>query len=209
MSRLPDAGTLDALVIAADDEADRQAWEGLVVQPGGAEAWRAAVARRRRLDTIAGAVRGRAWLARAIRQVAELSRHTHAAPGPRLSLEFPDAQLHALAGAVLGPADDSTSAEVVRPAWGQVVAVPLRVGEHVVLRVSEGAVAVDVRYLCKGHDGPLPTRTWKLEPDEAPVLLLALLGAQVGSPLREALEQAAGIAGVLLVEAAANGETPG
>ncbi|WP_437931130.1 hypothetical protein WMF37_18515 [Sorangium sp. So ce291] len=71
----------------------------------------------------------------------------------------------------------------------------------------EGQAAIDVRYLCRVQDGSLPERTWMLEADEAPVLLLALVGAQTGTTLREVLEQATAIAGILLLEAEASGET--
>ncbi|XXY48751.1 hypothetical protein WME91_52980 [Sorangium sp. So ce269] len=71
----------------------------------------------------------------------------------------------------------------------------------------EGQAAIDVRYLCRDQDGSLPERIWMLEADEAPVLLLALVGARTGTTLREALEQATAIAGVLLLEAPASGET--
>ncbi|WP_438002332.1 hypothetical protein WMF26_24755 [Sorangium sp. So ce185] len=192
MSHLPDAGTLDALVLGLSEAADERAWEGLVMQPGSAEAWRAAVARRRRLDAIAGAVRGRAWLARAMRQVTAPSRRARTPLDVELSLDFPDAQLKTLVNPGLGPADERQAGEVLRPVWGQIAPVK---------------AAIDVRYRCKGHDGSLPERTWMLEADEAPVLLLALVGARTGTTLREALEQAAAIAGVLLLEAPASGET--
>ncbi|WP_437878397.1 hypothetical protein [Sorangium sp. So ce513] len=208
MSDLPDAGTLDALVLGTSDAADQHAWESLVMQPGGAEAWQAALARRRRLDAIADAVRGRAWLARAMRQVTVLSRRARMALDVELSLDFPDAQLQTLVDPMLGPADEREPAEVVRPAWGRIVPVHLPRGESVTLRAAEGQAAIDVRYLCRDQEGSLPERTWMLEADEAPVLLLALVGAQTGTPLREAIEQATAMAGVLVLEAPANGETP-
>jgi hypothetical protein len=207
MSHLPDAGTLDALVLGLSEATDEHAWESLVMQPGGVEAWRAAVARRRRLDAIACAVRGRAWLARVMRQITTLSRRARMTLDVELSLDFPDAQLQTLVNPMLGPADEREAAEVLRPAWGQIVPVHLPRGERVTLRAAEGQAAIDVRYLCKGQDGSLPERTWMLEAEEAPVLLLALVGAQAGSTLREALEQATAIAGVLLLEAPASGET--
>ncbi|AUX43647.1 uncharacterized protein SOCE26_050990 [Sorangium cellulosum] len=208
MSHLPDAGTLDALVLGLSEAADEHAWEGLVIQPGGAEAWRAAVARRRRLDAIAGAVRGRAWLARAMRQVTALSRRARTPLDVELSLDFPDAQFQTLVDPMLGPSDEREPAEVVRPAWGRIVPVHMPRGERVTLRAAEGQAAIDVRYLCRDQDGSLPERTWMLEADEAPVLLLALIGAPTGTTLREAVEQATAIAAVLVLEAPANGETP-
>lgn len=210
MSHLPDAGTLDALVLGTSDAADQHAWKSLVMQPGGADAWRAAVARRRRLDAIAGAVRGRAWLARAMRQVTALSRRARMALDVELSLDFPDAQFQPLVDPMLGPADEREPAEVLRPAWGRIVPVHLPRGERITLRAAEGQAAIDVRYLCRDQDGSLPEQTWMLETGEAPVLLLALVGTQAGSTLREALEQATAIAGVLLLEAEeaeASGET--
>lgn len=136
------------------------------------------------------------------------ARRVRAAVPIELSLWFPDAQLDALAGAVLGPTDEPPTAYVLRPAWGQVVPVRLPIGERVTLHAADEQGAVDVRYLHDDEGGPLPSRTWRLEPEEAPVLLLALLGTQAGTTLGEALEQATAIAGVLLLEAASTGEDP-
>jgi hypothetical protein len=195
------------LVIGADDPEDRAAWEALVRLPGGAEAWRAAVARRRRMDLVTRAVRGRTWLASAMHRLSVLSRRLRTTPAVELCLAFPEAQLDALADAELSPVDDSVADQEVVPRWGQTVPVHVQLGHQIGLNVTDQAT-VDVRYLTHGRDGPLPSRTWRLEPGEAPVLLVALIGADAGSPLSEALAQATAAAGVLVLEAAPVGEPP-
>lgn len=209
MRGVPDAGTLDALVAGSLDEEDRPAWEALVMRPGGAEAWRAAVARRRRLDALASAVRGRAWLARVLGEVAALSRRLRVQPAVELQLAFRDDRLDALMGATLGPVDDGFASEEITPRWGRIVTVRVRLGERIALRVVGEDALVDVRYLSQGREGSLPSRTWRLEPGEAPVLLVALLGSDAGRPLSEALADATAAAGVLLMEATPDGETSG
>lgn len=207
MNRLPDAATLDMLVIGADDPEDRAAWEALVRLPGGAEAWGAAVARRRRLDLVTRAVRGRSWLASAMHSMSVLSRRLRTKPTAELRFAFPDAQIDALAGAALGPDDGGFADEEIQPRWGQTVPVHLQFGDRIGLHVVTNQAIVDVRYLSQGRDGPLPSRTWRLEPGEAPVLLVALIGADAGSPLSDALAQATAIAGVLVLEAAPVADT--
>jgi hypothetical protein len=61
--------------------------------------------------------------------------------------------------------------------------------------------------LSQGCDGPLPSRTWRIEPGEAPVLLVALIGADAGSPLSDARAQATAAAGMLVLEASPFGAT--
>ena len=207
MRGLPDAGTLGALVAGTHDDEDRPAWEALVTQPGGAEAWGGAVARRHRLDTLASAVRGRAWLARALGEVSALSRRFRSKPAFALQLAFPDAHLDALAGAALGPSDGAFVDDKIELRWGQIVTVRLRVGDRIALPVVTDQTPVEVRYLSQGRDGSLPGRAWHLEPGEAPVLLVALIGAEAESTLSEALTQATAAAGVLLLEAASMGAT--
>ena len=150
MSGLPDAATLDVLVIGADDPEDRAAWEALVRFPGGAEAWGAAVARRRRMNLLAGAVRGRSWLASAMHFVSVLSRRRRTRPTVDLYLAFPDAPVGALAEATLGPVDDGFADERIQPRWGQVVAAPMQLGDLVGLHVVADQAVVDVRYFEPG-----------------------------------------------------------
>jgi len=204
---LPDAGTLDALVIGASDPDDGAAWDALVKLPGGAEAWADAVARRRRMDILAGVVCGRPWLASCMLRLSTLARRIRTRTAVELLLEFPDAPLDALAGATLGPVDESFADRAIRPRWGQIVPVGVRIGERVALRVVPDPPFVDVRYLSEGTNGSLPSRTWRLEPGEAPVLIVALLGTAAGSSLSDALEHATATAGVLLLEATPAGTT--
>lgn len=202
MSQLPDAATLDALVIGTDDADDRAAWEALVRLPGGEEAWHAAVTRRRRLDLLASSMRGRSWLASCVHRLSVLSRRVRAKPAMGLLLEFPDLQLDALAGATLGPVDEDFADRNVQPWWGETVPVHVRLGERITLNAATEHPVVDVRYLSDGREGSLPERTWRLEQGEAPVLLIALVGTDARSPLAVALTQATAAAGVLLLEEA-------
>jgi hypothetical protein len=207
MNHLPDAGTLDALVIGADEPDDREAWEALVTLPGGAEAWLAAVARRRRMDQLAAATRGRPWLARAILLLSRSARKLRSIPGIGLSVEHLDREMGALAEALLGSGEQLDNAQPVRPIWGQIVTIRVNVGERIKLSSTSEEAPIDVRYLCNGQSGALPTRIWELEPGEAPVLLLALAGTSPDRPQDEAMAHATGLAGVLLLELEANGET--
>lgn len=202
MSRVLDAGTLDALVLGADEPDDVQAWEALVCNPGGAEAFREAVARRRRKDQMASALLGRPWLARAVSGLLAFSRKMKSAPSEALSFIFPDRELDALVTATLGPAEQEPALEVVQPRWGQVVPVRMRPGERVTLQPAAGSDPIDVRYLCRGVEGALPTRTWALEAGEAPVLLIALVGAHSKDTLTEGLGRAAAMAGVIILDEA-------
>jgi hypothetical protein len=201
VSQLPDAATLDALVIGTDESDDRAAWEALVRLPGGAEAWHAAVTRRRRIDLLASAMLGRSWLASCVHRLSVLSRRVRAKPPIRLLLGFPDVQLDALAGATLGPVDEEFADQDVQPRWGETVPVRVRLGDRITLNAVADDAFVDVRYLSDGRDGSLPGRTWRLEQGEAPVLLVALVGADARSSLTAALTQATAAAGVLLLEA--------
>jgi hypothetical protein len=208
MRRLPDAATLDALVLGTAGANDADAWEALVLEPGGAEAWDKAVARRRRMDALAYAARSGAWLSRVLRGVLRTARRARSVPTIELFVDFPDAPLDGLVGATLGPAEEDLRAAEPRLVWGQIVPVQVRLGELVALRTSSDA-QLDVRYLSAGQEGPLPTRTWKLEPGEAPVLLVALVGGDTQAPVAQALATATAVAGLLILEAAANGETSG
>ncbi len=199
MSR-PDVETLDALVLGTDAPEDHAAWEALVRNPGGADMFREAVARRRRRDLVASALLGRPWLARAIAKLSAMSRQTKAAPTSTFSLLFPDAELDALVTATLGPAEEGPGAEILAPHWGQVVPVRMRVGDRITLEPSPGADPVDVRYVCQGAEGTLPTRTWKLEAGEAPVLLVALVGSAPEETLAQAMVHAKAMAGIVLLD---------
>lgn len=200
MSRLPDAGTLDALVLNTGDSEDEGAWEALVREPGGARAWRDAVARRRRTDLVASAIQGRPWLARAVRQLSMFARQIGHAPKMDISIAFPDSELDALAAATLGPAEENDVAEIVQPRWGQTVPATIRVGNRITLRPPSEMDVIDVRYVCNGQEGSLPSRTWRLERGEAPVLLIALVATNSEETIAEAMKHARGIAAVLLLE---------
>lgn len=197
---LLDTGTLDTLVLGTTEPGDEEAWESLVRDPEGARAWQGAVARRRRMDLVASAIRGRPWLARAVRRLSAATRRVKQTPEIALSVVFPDSELDALAAATLGPDDEQATAEIVEAGWGQIVPVRVRLGSRVSLQPSPDADAADVRYVCNGEEGALPGRTWKLESGEAPVLLVALVEASPADPLDEAMSRSTAMAGVLLLE---------
>ena len=207
MNHLPDAATLDALVIGADEPEDQAAWQALIMLPGGTEMWCAAVARRRRMDQLAAATQGRPWLAHATLLLSRTARKLRAMPDIGLSLVFPDRAKGELVEALLGAEDQHEAAEIVPPVWGQIVTIRVKVGERLTLKPSSDETPVDVRYLCNGQTGSLPTKTWKLERGEAPVLLLALAGASPDLAHDEAVAHATGLAVVLVLEFEANGET--
>ena len=200
MSTLPDRGTLDALILGASEPEDDAAWEALVRHPGGERAWNDALARRRRMDLVASAIRGRPWLARAVQRLRTLGRTRKHTPGTELSFLFLDAELDDLASATLGPAEDQWDATPLQPEWGRVVSIRVRVGAAVSLQLSAGSEVVDVRYVCNGSEGNLPSRTWRLEPGESPVLLVALAGTSPELALDEAMTRSTGMWGMLLLE---------
>jgi hypothetical protein len=200
MSRLPDAGTLDALVLGTDATENAAAWEALLRHPEAVEAWQRAAARRRRMDLVATAIRARPWLAQVVQQMSSLSRRLRTTPGFTIAIRFPDAELDELAMATLGPVDAQDEREAARPSWGTIVPVRLQVGKRITLQPSSATGLIDVRYLCNRQEGSLPTRTWQLEPAEAPVLLIAAVGASHEAPLSKVLEGAEALAGVLVVE---------
>lgn len=208
MRQLPDVATLDAMVLGTAGANAAEAWEALVLEPGGAEAWDEAVARRRRIDALAYAARSGEWLSRVLRGVLRAARRAHSVPAIELFLDFSGDPLDELVGATLGLAEEDPRVAAPSLAWGQIVPVQVRIGELVALRASSDA-QLDVRYLSAGQEGPLPTRTWKLESGEAPVLLVALVGGDSQAPVAQALATATAVAGLLILEAAANGETSG
>ena len=77
--------------------------------------------------------------------------------------------------------------------------VRLRIGEHVQISIG-GPNPVSVRYACNGTEDVLPTGRWKLEPGDAPVLLVALVGLDPAGLAQADVGRATGIAGVLLLE---------
>lgn len=208
MRQLPDVATLDAMVLGTAGANAAEAWEALVLEPGGAEAWDEAVARRRRIDALAYAARSGEWLSRVLRGIRRAARRKHSVPTIEIFIDFPGAPLDELIGATLGPVEEDPRAAAPSLAWGQIIPIQVRLGDCVALRTSSDA-QLDVRYLSAGQEGTLPTHTWKLEPGEAPVLLVALVGGDSQAPVAQALATATAVAGVLLLEAAANGETSG
>lgn len=150
------------------------AWERLVTEAGGGDAWERAVERRRALSGHAHLVRGRPWLARLShgvrRAVRRLGAMSHAPP----TLELAQGP----AGLALGPAEASPLAEALEVRWGDTRSVALPLGTTVTFRDPR----LTVRYQTPTASGDLPTRTWTLEPGDAPVALVAHLGAGEDAP---------------------------
>src|SRR5512132_854776 len=67
-SSKPDTAALDAMLLGGVED-DLDAWEWLVSDPNGDEAWASASRRRRRIDRVAIAIQGRPWLARLMSSV--------------------------------------------------------------------------------------------------------------------------------------------
>ena len=149
------------------------AWERVVAEPDAAEAWEAAVARRRRIDAHAQLVLGRPWLARLCREVRRVARRvksSHLAP----ALELAPGRL----GHVLGPAEGSPLAVPLEVPWGETRSVSLPLGAV----VTFADPSLTVRYETATGSGDLPTRTWELEPGDAPVALIARHGSDEEAP---------------------------
>lgn len=190
----PDAATLDAMVLGGAED-DMEAWQWLLSAPEGEAVWSDAVRRRRRVDRVALAIQGRPWLARAILFVRSLPSGGH---GPELKVV---SELSPLA-IPLGLKETQPLAVE----WGGVVTRPTRLGDTVELRLPEPNGRVRCFYRSRDGEGVLDPPRWRLEPREAPVLLLACLDPGDAGSLEAASARAAAVAAVILVEEE-NGET--
>lgn len=195
MSRKPDVGTLDAMVQALDDELDAPAWEWLVASEDGFGEWERASQARSDADAFAELV-----LANPI--AAAISSHARRLGGALRAFAVIVAG-PTPATAMLGPT--SASAMNLVADWGRITTIRVRVGfsvrfetDEVTWGLSRGGSPV---LLSKGQ-------SWRLETGEAPVMLFALQGAG-GASFEKDREEAAAIAGVLVLEEATEerGET--
>lgn len=186
----PDAATLDAMVLGGVED-DPEAWAWLVSTPDADEAWANAARRRRRLDRVATAIQGRPWLARLTSSI--LARRP-VAGAPALESVFVVGALEA----ALRETDEEAEAIVVE--WGGVITRSVQVGQTLGLRMQPPAANVRCFYCWRGGEGEL-SGGWTLEPNEAPVLLLACLDASDASTVDRAVVTAEAVAGVLLMEA--------
>jgi hypothetical protein len=193
MARLLHPALLDSLVLATEEEEQLPAWEALL-SPEGAEAWEQALSRRQRLDTLADVVRDRPWLAWPLLVARRLARRMKAPPPLRVEALLGSAEL----GAMLGPQEE---ARVLPLTWGHIEPHTVEPGTHVRLQLQAAAEPVELFFARAGESAPLSSGAWDLEPGEAPVLLLACVGARGARNAEEALAMATAAAGLILLEA--------
>ena len=178
---------IDALVLGSG-EAD-ETWQQLVASPEGTAAWRAAVARRQRLDRWAVLLQGHHWLAAATLRARRALRAQRALTGgARFQI-----QPSPLA-AMLTP----RPARQVELPWGRQEVVEVAIGEE--LRLTSDTEHVVVFYQYSTRSGVL-TSSWRMEAGDAPVLLVAVQGGseQVRS-IDEALSSGLSMALLVLIE---------
>lgn len=193
------AALIDAMV-AGDDGADLDtAWDWVLSSPHSADAWERAVSRQQHRRALALAMQGRPWLAR-MTAVLMAARRSVTVPPPRLVLErFP-------VPAMLGPASDAEEPGLsLTLEWGRVAHAEIDLGAVVELMPSVVREEMTFYYKTASQDGLLPGRRWKLEPLEAPVLLVVCLGIAGATRFEEALGAATALAGVILTERSTTG----
>jgi hypothetical protein len=182
----PDPGTLDAMIQALDEDDDRPAWSWLVSSPDAAAAWDEAARHRADTDAFAEYVLARPKVASLLAAARRLPTPPHPAP----ALVVGRFELAMMRAAPPGQGRISLS-------WGRATTVRLPLEERVELETSAptwgiAPNAAPVR-LSRGIG-------WKLEPEDTPLLLLALLGAPPDAPFDEAVSLAIAIGGVLVLE---------
>jgi hypothetical protein len=171
---------VEEILVGGPAAEDHAAWKRLVAEPGGATAWETAVARQKWQASVASLVSGRPWLAQAmllVRRAARRLARPLFAPG---SAAIRDHMLDA----TLGPGQPSSDALTVSVDWGgsESMAVPL--GATVAV-TTDGPSAV--WWMTSQGRGPLPTKAWKLELGEAPVVLAIVQSEETGGDLDELL----------------------
>lgn len=202
MSREDLKAMLDELVAGEDGPELLPAWQELLRTPGAADLWEEAAARRRRTDELAGALLAHPWLARAWGQLRRLRRSLVQPPGVGLEASLrPD-----ILAAVLGPTSRPPT-HMAAPKWGQIEPVALALRSIVEIRPSSAqSEDLQIFYRSVAGEGRLRSRRWRLEPGEAPVLLLGVTGAGDSQGIEEALMRAVRACGILLIEAAETGQ---
>lgn len=195
---LPDLATLDDMLLdlptSGGEDEFAQGWEALVQTPGGEVAWRDAVARRQRLDRMAALCQAHPWLARPLLAFRRLGRRMTTAPSFVATAVFPPTPL---LDAVLDETDDAART-LVQLAWGDVVELAVPAGELVALEYPLDASVVIYYRTSHGEGRLLPGQHWRMEPDEAPVLLVFATDGGMADML-SALNHAPTCAAVLLV----------
>lgn len=196
---LPDLATLDDMLldVSTPGEEDELArgWEALVETPGGVAAWREALARRQRLDRMAALCQAHPWLARPLLAFRRLGRRLTTAPSFLATAAFPPTSL---LDAVLEDTNDAART-VVQLTWGDTMELAVPAGEIVALEYPlDASVAIYYR-TSRGEGRLLPGQHWRMEPDEAPVLLVLATDGGDMADMLSALDHAPTCAAVLLV----------
>jgi hypothetical protein len=191
----PDAATLDALVLGTDEAGDQAAWEWLVVTPGSGDRWAEAVARHAEMDRFAAALMAHPWLALALARMRKLGRAVAA-----WRLEVVAVKDEEAWAASLGPSSEGPTL-LARPSWGRLEPVTVGLGTIVELRPA-GHPVQGVRFFYKSQqgEGSVPEGRWRLEPGEAPVMLVAREDGSSAGTLDEVFAGGAAVAGILLLE---------
>lgn len=191
---LTERAALDAILLGEESERTAQAWRRLIEQPGGAQAWAAAVERRARIDRAAAVLARAPWLAPLLRQAGRVKRR-----GAGAASALRDVGARWLPGPpVLARALDAGDVRTVAVAWGEATVVHLAVGERIELRLDEDAAA-SLWSLGEAGAVALPGRAWQLEQGEAPVVLVVTAGPR-GADLDRSAERATAMAIVVIEE---------
>lgn len=192
-----DQGTLHCLIAGTlDADEERQAWLDLASHPGAPVRWQKAVQQRARLDSLVKAVSGRPWLAQQLLMIAKVGRRLKHLPRHPLEL-WPSS---ALLEATLAPS--SRDGEyMIELEWGRVLTYPVPIGSAVEIRPRDARADLQVFGVSGGQEVTVTSRSWQLEPGEAPVLLVAGIHGEKLATLRELLAHSTAAAAVVLVEA--------
>ncbi len=194
---LAERAALDAILLGEESDRTDDAWRRLVEEPGGALAWGAAVERRARIDRAAALLARAPWSAPLLRRLGRMRRRT---AEPSWPWQAPGAGW--LVGKpALARALDSGTSRPVEVVWGETTFVQLALGEQIELRLQDVAAA---SLWSVGQVGPvlLRGRAWRLEPAEAPVVLVVAGGSAI-EDFDLAVERATALAVVVLEESAA------
>ena len=191
----PDAGTLEALVMGTDEAGDQAAWEWLVITPGSGVLWAEAVAEREELDRFSAMLDVTPWVAAVMARMRKLGRVL-----AEWRLEAVAVRDQGSWAASLGPSNESASV-LASPSWGRLEPVTVERGTIVELR-PVGETPQDVRFFYRSAqgEGSLQEGRWRLDPGEAPVMLVACVGDAIVGSLDEALARGTAVAGILLLE---------
>lgn len=193
-----DRDALDALVAGVAPPEDAHLWRALVTEPSSAAVWKRAVRDRAHLDTLAQWLPGRPWLAE-LAQLAARKHRTNGSPSIDLTARTRRFLADALT-ATLRSTRDEQPTDAAELEWGRVVALSVPIGTHIALDTTPASPPIETWYATAGGPGRLQAALWKLEPDEAPVALVAAYGGAPKPAYRDALAEASALAVLLIVE---------